>query len=1186
MKIQQIFERKINRTIETVIKADDQDHVYQEVSEYVVTNEVAKKIRDFFSAYIDYQGANGVWISGFFGSGKSHLLKILSHVLENKESEGYKLGEVFADKIVEDEMLKADVLQATRIPSESILFNIDQQAQITSKQEEDAILNVFYKVLNNHLGFFGNKIFVADFERWLSSEGVYTNFVQEFEHVAGRPWKSGRRNYHTPKVKEAIDKVLTSILGSTEGGYKDIIDTYRKDSAISIEDFCEDVVEYIASKPKGFRLNFFVDEVGQYISDNTKLMLNLQTIAETLATRTKGQAWVLVTSQEDMEKVVGDMNKSQQNDFSRIQARFKIKIPLTSANVDEVIEKRLLQKKQDPARLLKDIWQKQHSNLETLLSFSEVGVQFKGYREEKNFVNKYPFVPYQFDLFQQCIRALSHHNAFQGKHASVGERSMLGVFQDVVLRLGNQDVNALVTFDLLYEGIRSTIRGEIQTSITLAEKNLDDAFAIKVLKALFLVKYYSNFKTTARNVSVLMINDIHIDLKAHDKQVLEALNLLEAQTYVQRNGDLYEFLTDDEKDIEQEIKGTDVDESSVTQLLNEIVFDEVIRDTKIRYAENKQDYEFTHKIDGVLLGREKELVIDVITPNHDDYENPDLLRAQTMGYNTLMMVVLPPDERLLKDARLYLKTDKYIKQSQSTNNKETVKRLLYEKGTQNGERRRTLIVLVRKLLGEAEILLNGSKHEIGNTADGRTKVINAFQDLVKIAYPNLKMLGATPFTEDSVKHTIRTKQDDLFHSDDNTITEPENEVLNYINRRKKQSDRTSLTDLKDQFVKKPYGWYPNAIWMVVAKLYKRGKVDLRHDSNLLTDEEVLNALMNNRVQANTMLEPQIEFDPKQVKALKEIYNELFDQTCPASEVKDVALAFRTKLVEEWRSVRELVAQQNNYPFMASLVELRDTMEKLTKKEPNYFLLNLKDFEDELLDTKQDVLDPIKRFYNSEQKKIYDDIKVFLNGDQSNFVHIEGDELQTLREVYNHKKPYAGTSIRDAKAAMDSLKEKVLRQLETEKAKAIEQVERHKQSLSDNEDYQKLSDQEKQEIIQPFSKLMEEIKQNRYISIIRQAPNESGSLRARQLTEIQRRLALKAKTVAPVPLVVGSGGGSATVMEKPPVVEEPPVEYITKSSVQVNFSKTELVTPQDVERYVESLREAYLKKIENNKRITL
>ncbi|WP_439882178.1 BREX system P-loop protein BrxC [Pontibacter sp. MBLB2868] len=1175
MTLREIFERDINRPIETVIKADDQDHVYQEVDEYVVTHEVSKKIRDFFAAYNDYQGANGVWISGFFGSGKSHLLKILSYVMENKEYDGKKQGEVFAAKIKDDEMLKADVLQATRIPSESILFNIDQQAQITTKQETDAILNVFYKVLNDHQGFFGGQKHVADFERWLSTEGVYIEFKQQFEVITGKDWASGRRQYFSPNVKEAIDQALTSLLGSTAEGYKNIIDTLRKDSAISIEDFCNKVNDYIKSKPKGFRLNFFVDEVGQYISDNTKLMLNLQTIAETLATRTKGQAWVLVTSQEDMEKVVGDMNKAQQNDFSRIQARFKIKVPLTSANVDEVIEKRLLEKKTEAKSILKEVWHKQHSNLETLLSFSEVGVQFKGYREEKNFVNKYPFVPYQFDLFQQCIRALSHHNAFQGKHASVGERSMLGVFQDVVLRMGDRDTDALVTFDLLYEGIRSTIRGEIQNSITLAERNLDDAFAIKVLKALFLVKYFSNFKTTTRNVSVLMIDNVHIDLKAHDKRVLEALNLLEAQTYVQRNGDLYEFLTDDEKDIEQEIKGTDVDESAVTGLLNEIVFDEVIRDTKIRFADNKQDYEFMRKIDGVMLGRDKELVIDIVTPNNDDYENPDILRSKTMGFNTMMMVVLPSDERLLKDTRLYLKTDKYIKQSQSSNNKESVKRLLYDKGTQNGERRRTLILLVKKLLGEADILLNGSKHEVGNTVDGRTKVINAFQDLVKIAYPSLRMLGTIPFSEDTIKQTIRSKQDNLFNSDDNTISEAENEVLQYVNRRKKQSDRTSLTDLKDQFVKKPYGWYPNAIWTIVAKLYKRGKLDVRQDSNLLHDEEVLAALMNNRVQANTLLEPQIEFDTKQIRALKEVYSELFDETCPANEAKDVAHAFRDKLKSLWRSLRELVGQKGGYPFLDSLEPLRASLEKLVNKEPNYFLLNLQDFENELLDSKQDVLDPIMKFWNSDQKKIYDDIKLFLTRDQSNYEHVESDELHTLKQVYQHPKPYAGTGIRDAKTAMDSLRDKVIGKLKEEKEKAVAVVERHIEAIRSDADFARLKNYEQDGLVKQLDDVIRKINENHYISNIRHYAQSTNDLKVRLLNEIQRLLP------PPEPILPEDDDEPGVT-----VVRDKPIVYVRRANVEVKFKKGTLETAQDVEEYLNSMREAYLKEINNNKRITL
>ena len=184
--------------------------------------------------------------------------------------------------------------------------------------------------------------------------------------------------------------------------YIDVLDKLEENHKQSIEDFCNRVQQYISKQEKGFRLNFFVDEVGQYISDNTKLMLNLQTIAESLATKTKGNSWILVTSQEDMEAIVGDMNKSQQNDFSRIQARFKIKIPLTSANVDEVIEKRLLKKNEDAQSQLKKVYTKERDHLRTIYSFSDAGVQFKGYKDDGDFVNKFPFLPYQFDLFQQC----------------------------------------------------------------------------------------------------------------------------------------------------------------------------------------------------------------------------------------------------------------------------------------------------------------------------------------------------------------------------------------------------------------------------------------------------------------------------------------------------------------------------------------------------------------------------------------------------------------------------------------------------------------------------------------------------------------------------------------------------------------------------------------------------------------
>lgn len=1175
MIIKDFFQKDINRNIETVIKADDLSNSAVEVAEYVITNEIAKKIRDFFQAYNNYSNANGVWISGFFGSGKSHLLKILSYVLENKDFDGMKSGEVFAAKIEEDVMLQGDVLAATRIPSESILFNIDQQAQITSKANENAILSVFYKVFYDHLGFYGFQTHIAEFEMWLDSQNQYESFKTAFEERKGEAWVKARLKYFDPLVTDTIAEVLADFNQTDVSKYETILDEIEDRQKQSIEDFCQRVLDYINRKQKGFRLNFFVDEVGQYISDNTKLMLNLQTIAETLATKTRGASWILVTSQEDMETIVGDMNKSQQNDFSRIQARFKLKIPLTSANVDEVIEKRLLKKNETTQQHLATIFKNEKAHLDTLLSFSEAGVQFKGYRNEQDFANKLPFVSYQFDLFQQCRKALSVHNAFQGKHSSVGERSMLSVFQQVIRTIEEQSERSLVSFDLMFDGIRNELKGEIQNSLILAEKQLDNLFAIKVLKALFLVKYYGNFKTTKRNISVLMINQLDIDLKNHEKQLDEALNILELQSYVQRSGDIYEFLTDDEKDVEQEIKNTDIDEQKVTDFLREVFFDEIIKDAKIKYLDNKQDYEFTNKMDGFVGGREKELEIEIISENSPLFGNEDFVKSQSMGTSSMKML-LPSNAIFMKDVRLYLKTDKYIKQSQSSSNRDIVKRILQEKAQLNAERRRNLILIGNDVLSKAGVYINGAKIEITTTSDARTRVANAFQHLIKSVFPNLRMLGIIPFSEETIKNTIKSSQHEL---EGTTISEAETEVLTQINRRKKQADRTTLNDLRTIFSKRPYGWYPNAIWNNVAKLYKKGKLELKKEGNILENEELLAALFNTRVHDVVMLEPQVEFSPQVTARLKNLYKDAFDESSSANEAKEIAMAFQTKMKQLQQEIIVLQASKKEFPFLKSLDEVRTLVDRLSSKQYGYFLDNIKDFEDDLLDAKENWVDPIKRFVNSEQATIYGQIKILIEGNTANFEYLDNTELKTLQQLLAHPKPYTGSLIREAKEAKDTLTAKMREKIEDERTKVTKAIQEVIHDFQSKEEFNALDASKQLAILRPFEEKLNDMKSNRYIANMRDVRmSVLERLKPQQLNELMR-------LSTPVAVKINTGEPSAE-LPVAATIKEPALQYVSKASIKIGFSKTELCSENDVNEYIEVMRLAYLKQINEHKRISL
>jgi hypothetical protein len=660
MTLKAIFEKPVGRPIEGVIKADDEASLHLEMEEYVLTNEVEKRLESFLDAYNNYEGANGVWVSGFFGSGKSHLLKILALLLENRQIEGVAALDLFLPKCGDNEILRGDLKRAVSIPSKSILFNIDQKADVISKTQVDALLAVFVKVFDEMCGYYGKQGHIAQFERDLDSRGLLEKFRAVYQDIAGIDWNKGREQ--ALLESQNIASAYAKVTGNPEESATGILDKYRSEYRVSIEDFAEQVRAYIDQQGPTFRLNFFVDEAGQYIAGNVKLMTNLQTIAESLATKCRGRSWVIVTAQEEMDTVLGEMSKQQSNDFSKIQDRFASRMKLTSADVAEVIQKRLLLKDDNGVTLLSDIYRAQANNLKTLFDFADGSKSYRNFQDRDHFIHSYPFIPYQFALFQSVIQNLSQHNAFEGKHSSVGERSMLGVFQQVAIQIGDHELGQLATFDLMFEGIRTALKSNIQRAILLAEKHLGNPFAVRLLKTLFLVKYVKEFKPTIRNLCVLMLDGFDRDLPQLRKRVEEALNLLEQQTYIQRSGEQYQYLTDDEKDVEQEIKNTEVESADVSGELEKIIFDHILKNRKIRFDENGQDYPFSRKLDDRLHGRDYELAIHVVTPFHESAESESILRMRSMGRDELL-VIMPPDDRLVRDILMYKRTEKYIRQN-------------------------------------------------------------------------------------------------------------------------------------------------------------------------------------------------------------------------------------------------------------------------------------------------------------------------------------------------------------------------------------------------------------------------------------------------------------------------------------------------------------------------------------------
>jgi len=1179
--LKEIYSKPIDRPIDGVIKADDDASLRVELEEYVITGEIATKLEGFLEAYNNYDTANGVWISGFFGSGKSHLLKMLATLLENQNVDGNPAMSYFEDKLAGIPMLAGGLRKASAIPSKSILFNIDQKADVISKTDIDALLSVFQKVFDEMCGYYGKQPHIAQFERDLDTRGQLDSFKAAFESHSSKTWERGREQALLEKSN--IAKAYADVSGGKPEDASDILTQYRKDTKVSIEDFANTVKAWIENQEPNFRLNFFVDEIGQYIADNVKLMTNLQTVAESLNTKCKGQAWIIVTSQQDMASVVGDMTAQQENDFSKIMARFANKVPLNSADVAEVIQRRLLSKTDEGEVILGSIFDREENNLKTLFDFTDGSFKYKNFQGKSHFIASYPFPAYQYDLFQSAISGLSTHNAFEGKHSSVGERSMLGVFQEVAKKLADLDVGELATFDLMFEGIRSALKSAVQQSIQIAERNLDDPFAVRVLKILFLVKYVKEFKPTVRNLQILLMDKFNANLTEEKRKIEEALNLLERNTLIQRNGEVYEFLTNEEKDVENEIKSLEVDPSEVSKELETLAFDTIIRNRKIKHLDTGNEYHFSRKLDDHLLGREYELAINIFSPISAGDNSAEAVRMQSMSREELC-VYIGADQHFYRDLTLWKKTDKFIRQARSGSSQPGRDRIVSEKGEQNGRRYKELELRLRKLMANAQLFVQGAELEIAGE-DPQDRINTGFQVLVDKIFTNLPMLRGVSYSEADITKAAKPESD-LFGDGGDTLTEPEQEVLTYIQRQGKIGVRVNAKSLLDEFNTKPYGWTTNAILCLAASLSAKGKVEARSDSQVLEGDKLGADLRNNRLLENILLSPQVEYSAAQIRKIKEMYQEMFDQPCEGTDARSLGAEWSQGLLNLAAEISTLTAQKPSYPFVQDLEPLSEKLSIIKDKPIKWIMEDLPKLEDELLDAKEDILDPIKNFMGGTQKEIYDNVRDFLRDQDANLAYIDGGDTSTLREAITDPKCYKGSKVKGLKESYHSLDEAVQLKLLEERKAVTEAVDQALSQITSLDEFKALTADAQKQVETHGTKHRDGLDLIKDIARLRDiGAGIKDNLKTDLLNEIGK---LSAPKPEPTPLKPAEDNGDETPPTPPatPASQKPQVKYVKASDVKPSYAKPYLADAADVDEYINEMKKSLLDEIQKGNKVTV
>ena len=1159
IKINEILNKDITRPIDGVIKAGDESHILQEVEEYVITREIDRELRKFVEYYGQsiQDGAkfpfNGVWISGYFGSGKSHLLKMLSLLLANRHIDGTSVKDIFLSKIT-DAIFRADFEKIIDHPSTSILFNIEQMAESAKNRSHDPVLFAFWRMFNRMRGYYDESGPLANFERHLDEEGRLEAFKEFYQHKNNVPWNTARQKAMLLGRKTFIG-TFAEFQGLTEDEASRIIENYEKGFSLSVDGFCTDVANWLASRPqKNHRLNFFVDEVGQFIAGNVNYMLSLQTITETLGVKTNERAWVFVTSQEAIDKIVGDRTHQQSTDFSKIIARFRFRIALSSADVREVIQRRLLEKNERGTELLRDFYHTEKESMRTVFSFRE-GAANSFYKHEEDFVYSYPFPAYQYDLLQQALHGLGEHNAFVGKHVSRGERSMLEMFQDVGKIYKDKELYSFAPFDAMYEGIRSTLDTGLIMAISQAEHNLDNPLAIRILKALLLIKYVRGFRATFENLKVLLTESLDGNGPQFENELREALAQLERQTYIRRTGEIYEYLTNDEKDAEEEIQRISIDYAQYRKFLGDQLFGEIIKTSKIRYEEIGEDYAFQKAVDDETPKGQGELVLRLITPWHPDADNRTAILVRAMGRKELL-IFLPDDASFMEELETYYKTNSWLNMIDA--NQPKYARIVADKRAHNAERIKSLRERMKALAGSAEFAV-GDEEITVNGATAIDRIERAFQELVRRSYPNLKMIKVH-YSQESLRN-ILYRPEDLLEGESFEATEAETEMLSWIKRKFAASEAITLASLKEEFSRGSYGWYEWAILCTVALLFMHQAIELSRATEVLGRDEVFNILNQNRGHESVSIRLAPNVSKADIERLKQLHLDLFHKGNDKKTPKECGIEFKAELLELRKKLDEEIRKAPDFSFLESLRNASQQLETLLKREWHYFLEQYDEYADNLRKLVEDSIEPAIAFLKGPNVETWKRIDAWFDENHDNLNELELESaIEAIKAYRASPDLYKTSATRHAKELWTSLAAKQKELLESLRAETAQQIESSFQQIEKSPEWRAASEETRSSIRAEFDRLREQSEHTRSFGAIR----DIGLTKARKVYDSAlRRLA---PPTGPYPA--------------------PREQYATAEERKISYGKPTLKTEQDVDEYAAELARRWKELIRQGKYIEL
>lgn len=1213
--IRDLFAKDINRSINGVVKVQDSKDgsIRQELDEYVVTRELQRHFATFFKAYGDAIDVPtdkiGVWISGFFGSGKSHFLKMLSYLLENRQIGGKSAIRYFDGKIV-DPMVEAAMERACSVSTQAILFNIDSKAGQWKQGDTapTALLRGFERMFYEARGFYGEDLKLAKLEEHIDSLGKTQEFREAFERVNGESWLQTRDTYSY--FEDDVVEVLQSVLGMSEKAAWNWLEG-SEDEVLAPDVFAKKVKDYVdaqaAAHGGNYRLLFMVDEVGQFITNDRdpSLMLSLQTIVEELGAACGGRVWVMVTSQE----AIDNLSLPVGNDFSKIQGRFNTRLSLSSSSVDEVIQRRVLEKTAPAADTLAQLYKQDSAVLKNNFTFEESRADLAGYANAKEFVASYPFVGYQFKLLPDVMTEVRKHGV-KAKHMSTGERSMLSAFQESAQAIQHEQTGALVPFWRFFDTISKDLEHGVIQVVVCAERASENAeglesYDVRVLKLLYLIRYIGYVKASVENISIFMIDSLDVDKRALKDRVKESLARLERENYVARQGDTYSFLTDEEQEIAQEIAQTPIDNAKVIESIKKRLFDSIYTARKLNRGTN--DFPFDRYVDGSIHGSNMGgMELSVVTMASDLGRADD---AELALKSVDKAIVALSDEvdywaPLVNAAKICMYAQTRNLQELPPSTRQIVEAKMREKDFNEKE----ADVLLSEAVLHARCAVDGRMVEV-RAAKPAQVFEQVLAQLCDVIFSKAGYIGAPVKDDSDIRSTLAGNIQTGLDGMDAGNARALKEVEDYLRVQHQRHLDTAMGDIQRKYQQKPYGWREINIANVVAQLVveQRAQVLFGGQTVQADDSRMVALLRKDADKAQVRL--RMRMSDRLLRATGELMCDLFDlKTVPSNEDKLVA-----ELKERLEGLREAclamardyytgIKPAYPYPGEDECEKMRSEVADVLKdqNEAEAFLTTFTKHEERLLDAKED-FDKVVEFFESNQRTAFDHARDFLNRTEgieyaSDDIPGAVENVATVREILKDPKPYG--RIKDLQPLMDPVEDDMKKLLSIRRNEFLCRIESDLQDLRAQAESQKGFVNQAKDAIADAGTKYESFKNRAHsaqslneLSVVATNWGDWLSAAANEMYDAVDEARVRMDNECRTTEVVSTGEVVKKVSNKgaassAPVPAPKPQRKI-KTVRRANLAKpSRLLSAEDVERYVDDLRSRLMQALAANDEIRI